>query len=214
MSEYGVHLSEYGLHLHVTRSGLEVTSTRVQFSAPPADRRPGSGTRTREPRVRSRASGVGGARGGRAPWRPVWVARGSPGPSAERRDLLRYYRYQLRGLTRPAHGVRLRAVRSRVETPGSTVHSTYAYGDTGDNQRANVPGVTATSAWAHWRGWSEVIRDSPRTRTDHVGAQRGAGSAPGVVPRRRPRPGTVRVHTRGVRGPPDAINTDPVYTHA
>ena len=114
----------------------------------------------------------------------------------------------LRGLTRPAHGVRLRAVRSRVETPGSTVHSTYAYGDTGDNQRANVPGVTATSAWAHWRGWSEVIRDSPRTRTDHVGAQRGAGSAPGVVPRRRPRPGTVRVHTRGVRGPPDAINTD------
>ena len=143
---------------------------------------------------------------------PLGVRCGWPeAPPARRRSAAIYYATtgtNLRGLTRPAHGVRLRAVRSRVETPGSTVHSTYAYGDTGDNRRANVPGVTATSAWAHWRGWSEVIRDSPRTRTDHVGAQRGAGSAPGVVPRRRPRPGTVRVHTRGVRGPPDAINTD------
>ena len=48
MSDYGVHLSEYGLHLHVTRSGLEGTSTRVQFSGPrrtaalEAEREPGS----------------------------------------------------------------------------------------------------------------------------------------------------------------------------
>ena len=253
MSDYGVHLSEYGLHLHVTRSGLEVTSTRVQFSAPPADRRPGSGTRTREPRVRSRASGVG--------------AGSLEVPPARRRSAAIYY-----ATTVPTYEARPRAGRSgRVWRHRAQRYDTH----TGDNRRV-IPRLPR-SAWAHWRGgprlprpvggtprslrttllpvptyealrgpptacgcgrsghvwrhrvqryilhthtairaitgariprlprasanrvgplawWSEVIRDSPRTRTDHVGAQRGAGSAPGVVPRRRPRPGTVRVH--------------------
>lgn len=205
MSDYGVHLSEYGLHLHVTRSGLEVTSTRVQFSAPPADRRPGSGTRTREPRVRSRASGVGG---------PGWsrpLASGVGGPRLPRpvggaprsTTLLPVPTYEaLRGpptacgCGRSGHMWRHRVQRYILHTHTAIRAITGARTYPGLPRRPRGRGPTGVVR-------SEVyIRDSPRTRTDHVGAQRGAGSAPGVVPRRRPRPGTVRVHyTRGVRGP-------------
>ena len=135
MSEYGVHLSEYGLHLHVTRSGFGGTSTRVQFSDPrPADRRPGSGTRTREPRVRSRASGVG--------------AGSLEVPPARRRsrDLLRYYRINLRG---------------PPDVPGGPV----ACGDTGHNGTIRIRAITPardTPVTAFRVGplawWSEVIR--------------------------------------------------------
>ena len=123
---------------------------------------------------------------------PLGVRCGWPeAPPARRRSAAIYYATtgtNLRGLTRPAHGVRLRlrAVRSRVETPGTTVHSTYAYGDTGDNRRANTP-VTATSAWAHWSGWSEVIRDSPRYRGPGPGSCRGAARS-GERARGRPPP--------------------------
>ena len=197
MSDYGVHLSEYGLHLHVTRSGLEVTSTRVQFSAPPADRRPGSGTRTREPRVRSRASGVGGPG-----WsRPLASGVGGPrlprpvggAPRSLRTTLLPVPTYEaLRGpptacgCGRSGHVWRHRVQRYILHTHTAIRAITGARIPRLPRASANRVGPLA------W--WSEVIRDSPRTRTDHVGAQRGAGSAPGVVPRRRPRPGTVRVH--------------------